>query len=144
MSARQPEHGVLLRFAIHSNPQPGKLAKKTVCAGLRYSLTALVHHKDIAHLKPPEARDHGVFDPDSGECRLCAWVLLIGKRPASRNRCVQHKWHQYLRPSSRADSNSSIVTVPFLFRRARMFAIALSTSSCRRSTSGTILAMARP
>jgi hypothetical protein len=68
MSARQPEDGALLGFAVHPDPQSGKFAKKTVCAGLGDSLPALVHHENIADLEPPEARDHGVFDPDSGKC----------------------------------------------------------------------------
>lgn len=44
----------------------------------------------------------------------------------------------------RRDAGSSTVILPFRVRRAVMPAMALSISSCRRSTSGTIPAMARP
>jgi hypothetical protein len=47
------------------------------------------------------------FSPDSDVCGTGPGILLILKRPADWNRCVEHERHRCSRPSSRADRISS-------------------------------------
>jgi hypothetical protein len=65
MPTGKPHYGDVLRLTIHSNSEPSKFAEVTVRAGRRYSLSALVHHENIADLKPPETWDHSIFRSDS-------------------------------------------------------------------------------
>src|ERR1035438_2728927 len=141
---RQAEDFGLHRNAIHPDRNAVEAPKKTPGAGFGDSLSALVDHQDVAHLKPPQARHDGFLRPHSPQCQIGLRMVLVLKCPTGGNRSVQHEGHQYLRPSSRAERSSSNVILPFRLRRAMMLSMALSISSCRRLTSGTILAIARP
>src|ERR1051326_5537677 len=141
MGPRQSEDGAFLRLTIDSDPQPCKISQENARVRFGDPLPTFVHHKDVADLKPPETGDDRFFGFDSGVSGIGPGVLLILKRPTSGNRRIEDERHQYFRPSSRADLISSKVTLPVRFRSSRILANALSTSCCRRSTSGTILAM---
>src|SRR6516162_239669 len=144
MRSCKPQNYTVLRFPIDPNPQPCQISQKNARVRLGDPLAPFVHNEDVADLKPPKTWDDSLVALDPSECGVGPGIFLILKCPASRDRCIKHERHQYLRPSSFADSISSMLTFRVRFRSSRILARALSTSSCRRFTSGTILAMARP
>src|ERR1022692_3218881 len=142
--SRKAEDFGLHRNAIHPDRNAVEAPKKTPGAGFGNSLPALVDHQDVTDLKPPQAGHDGFFRLHSPQCQIGLRMVLVFKCPTGGNRCIQHEGHQYLRPSSRAERSSSNVILPLPLRRVMILSMALSISSCRRLTSGTILAIARP
>jgi hypothetical protein len=69
-------------------------------------------------------------------------MVFVIESPARSDGGIEHEGHQYLCPSCLAETSSSTVIFPVRWRNAFMFAIALSTSACRRCASGTIRAIA--
>src|SRR5712692_2273010 len=124
MGPRQSEDRALLRLTIDSDSQPCKISQENARVRFGDSLAALVHHKDVADLKPPETGDDRFFGLDSDVRGIGPRILLILKHPASRNRCIEHKRHQYFRPSSRADRICSRVALPVRLRSSRILASA--------------------
>jgi hypothetical protein len=70
-------------------------------------------------------------------------MVFVIKSPARSDGGIEHEGYHYLCPSCFAE-NSSTVIFPVRCRNALMLAIALSSSACRTSASGTIRAIARP
>ncbi|HUS04887.1 MAG TPA: hypothetical protein VMZ52_01225, partial [Bryobacteraceae bacterium] len=64
---------------------PSKISQENARVRLGDPLATLVHHKDVADLKPPETGDDRFFGLDTRVCRIGPRVLLILKCPASWN-----------------------------------------------------------
>src|SRR6185503_11980397 len=131
------------RIAVDRDREPCELLQEAPGPGFVDAPAPLVDNQYVAHLEPPQARDQGLvaLEAVQGAGRLRMVFVIEG--PAGRDGRIQHEGHQR-RPSSRAESRSSTVTLPLPRPIARMASIAPRISALRRPGSGSRRAMARP